>query len=128
VSTDGEGKAPMCGERRYLPADLVQQALRFESPKKQRGADSVERALRCTLQDHGPDLHHALVLELDRAESGAVWARWSGEGRLELVRLPDCPGEDESACNEYVDHPGGHSFQVHDPWGAWQDRLPLPPA
>ncbi len=71
MSTDGEGMAPMCGERRYLAADLVQEALGFESPKKQRGADSVERALRCTLQEHGP---------------------------------------------------------VHDPWGAWQDRLSLPPA
>lgn len=120
---------PICGERRYLPSELGVKALAFETFEARRSGENVERALRCTLEQHSPEhAHHALAMELYGVDTGAVWARWTGEDQVELVKLLDCPGRDGKACNEYEKHPGAHSPAVFDPWGAWHGQLPLPPA
>jgi hypothetical protein len=49
----------------------------------------------------------------------AAWTRWPHGGTPEmLLVLPDCPATDPDAngCSEYEGHPGGHTWQVDDPW------------
>jgi len=112
------GVQPVCGARTYLPTDLVPAALALETSTDRPAVEAdVERNLRCTRQDHDhEDEHTSLVLELDGVDTGSVWARWFYARLPErLVVLPDCPGANGQACSEFEGHPGGHSFEIHDP-------------
>lgn len=116
----------MCGARSYLPADLVSAAIAMEKRRGWAVESDVQRALRCTLQEHpaGQD-HQAFVMELDGVSTGSVWARWADGGTPAGVEtLPDCRGgEDGMPCREAAEHQGGHSSQTHDPLVEIVDRL-----
>lgn len=113
-----DARPPVCGARQYLPGRLVPLALRLET-SRDRPAETadVARGLRCTMQAHGDEVpHYGLVLDLAGAETGSVWTTWAAGSVPELlVVLPDCPGDGGRPCNEWAAHPGGHTWQVHDP-------------
>lgn len=110
---------PVCGERTELPAHLVPLVLALGTPGAVTTAD-VERALRCTLEDHAVSDHYAMVMEL--GSHAAVWTRWiRGRPPAAVLVLLDCPGADPSAadggpCSEFAGHSGGHSNSLADPW------------
>lgn len=111
---------PVCGATAVLPSSLVQQAVALAVPHGGAAAEEAERYLRCCLQSHGSDAHHAFVLELSGAETGAVWARWEAgaPSRFVVKVLPDCPATDQvthEPCGEFVGHHGGHTYQLADP-------------
>lgn len=76
-------------------------------------------ALRCVLETHaGP---HADLL-LDVRTDAALWACWPQDGFPDRVQwLPDCPSADQrpggtgDGCCHFLDHPGGHSWEITDP-------------
>jgi hypothetical protein len=110
---------PVCGERAYLSIELVDKALEFAAGGSVGPAD-VERQLRCTLQEHTTGDHFAFVVDLDGRDTGSVWARWV-QGRLpaSVVVLPDCDatgGSRSEPCCEFDGHPGGHTYELADPW------------
>jgi hypothetical protein len=108
----------VCGARGYLPEDLVNVALRFESRPGETQVPDVSRHLRCTLQPHPGLQHHAIVMELAGVETGAVWAHWSDrQFPRELDVYPDCPrgADSPSPCTLFAGHPGRCSHELHDP-------------
>ena len=117
---------PVCSARAYLPEALVADVLAFEKGPGEADSAQVNRQLRCTLEDHGDTgLHHAIVMELDGPDRGAVWARWMADRLMsphgfpgDVLVLPNCPEQDggRQACREAAGHRGGHSWQVDDPW------------
>ena len=121
-------RPPVCSARAYLPEELADHALAYETAPGEGGLELVQRQLRCTLEDHGDQgLHYAIVMELDGPDTGAVWARWMADRLIsprsfqgELVALKDCDeqGGARQACREHAGHQGGHSWQVEDPWVA----------
>jgi hypothetical protein len=119
--TTAPAPAAVCGAVAYLPLHLLGAALAFAAPGTAQPAD-VERYLRCTLQAHPEGAHFALVMELDGADTGSVWTRWTtGEPPAILTVLPDCSAaraEDGEPCCEWQEHPGGHSYEVADTWPA----------
>ncbi|WP_157856169.1 hypothetical protein [Actinacidiphila yeochonensis] len=80
--------------------------------------EDVERQLRCGLQSHESSEHCAFVVELDGADAGAVWTRWTdGTCPSALMVLPDCAATDKASrepCGEFGGHPGGHTYQLVD--------------
>lgn len=114
------GLLPVCGAHRALPERFAAAARALAPP----GGDEpafVERDLRCVLQAHSAGGHHAYVMHLDGPDTGSVWACWDGaEGPMSLGVLPDCravaPAPLDEACCQYADHPGGHCFELTDPW------------
>jgi DNA-binding XRE family transcriptional regulator len=62
------------------------------------------------------------VLDLPGRETGALWTHWTrGHHPGSLLLLPDCPATDHRTgrpCCEYARHPGGHTYQLTDPWHA----------
>lgn len=111
-------RSAVCGERTRLPDRLVAAALESASGT---GPDDVERHLRCTLEDHARGDHVAFVAERPGAHAGSVWARWTrGNAPADVVVLADCdatgPGPAREPCGEYGGHPGGHTWQLGDPW------------
>lgn len=110
----------LCGERTALPASLVAAARKF-APPGATSPDDVQRELRCTLEQHPLGDHHAFVMELPGATSGAVWTRWTrGHRPTAVFVLPDCthasPPPSAEPCCEFTAHPGAHSWQLHDAW------------
>lgn len=121
---------PVCGQRARLTDRLVAAALEC-APAGSASADDVERDLRCTLQAHATGGHHAFVLDLDGRDTGAVWARWEGSGGSPALTVrPDCPARTPlppgDACCQYADHPGGHSYELTDPWQVGTADHPRP--
>ncbi|WP_225850921.1 hypothetical protein [Streptomyces sp. HPF1205] len=112
---------PICGERTYLPAELMGRALELAAGGTVGSVD-VERQLRCTLQAHTIGDHFAFVVELDGGHAGSVWARWTrGHSPAGVVVLPDCEatsGSTAEPCCEFAGHPGGHTFELADPWAS----------
>lgn len=111
---------PVCGARRRLPQQLVAAAQAL-APPGDGGLPPVDRDLRCVLQAHTAGAHHAYVMHLDGRDTGSVWVRWDGPGSpLGLAVLPDCgasaPEPLDEACCQYADHPGGHCYELTDPW------------
>ncbi|MFJ5614253.1 hypothetical protein ACIQCJ_33360 [Streptomyces sp. NPDC093221] len=111
---------PVCGARRLLPDQLVPAARAFAPPDTTE-PEHVDRDLRCVLQAHAAGDHHAYVMHIDGRDTGSVWARWDrSEGPLALTVLPDCrvraPEPLDEGCCQYADHPGGHCYELTDPW------------
>lgn len=111
--------ATICGERTYLPVELLGRTLEFAAGGTVGSVD-VERQLRCTLQDHATGDHFAFVVELDGRDAGSVWTRWTrGRSPAAVLVLPDCDATSRSTaepCFEFADHPGGHTYELADPW------------
>ena len=60
-------------------------------------------------------------MHIDGQDTGSVWARWScSNDPLSLTVLPDCralaPAPLDEGCCQYADHPGGHCYELTDPW------------
>ena len=114
-------RPPICDVRVRLPLELARTALAWA--QKSTYDPTEIQDLRCTLEAHTAGHHYAHVI--DMAATTAGWTRWpQGAGPEALLVLPDCPatGPDKDACSEYEGHPGGHTWQVDDPWN------PLPPS
>lgn len=105
----------VCGSQVLLPLALIVGALDMETVAGVAELTDVDSAPTCTMQLDHADGHHGVVLDLDGATTGAVWAVWADYGAPHLVVLPDCPGRGDQACGSYAAHPGGHSWQLHDP-------------
>jgi hypothetical protein len=108
-------RPPICDARVRLPLELARTAQVWA---KKPAYDPTElQELRCTLEAHAASDHYAHVVEMTTTTGG--WTRWPGGGspRVLLV-LSDCPatGPGKDACSEYEGHPGGHTWQVNDPW------------
>ncbi|MEU4950752.1 hypothetical protein [Streptomyces lavendulae] len=73
--------------------------------------------MQCTLETHGGP--HAEML-CDNRPGVALWVRWT-DHPTELVWLRDCPVADTDpsgtgdACSLFVEHPGGHTWEITDP-------------
>lgn len=108
---------PVCGSLADLPAALRDAADALTAVEDVEPSD-VEPKLRCVLQAHVEGDHEALVQELTGVHSGSVWTSWSdGQGPAELVVRSDCSARrTDDACCSYAHHPGGHSYEVSDPW------------
>jgi hypothetical protein len=105
-----------CGERALLPERLARGA--SELAHGARDADA-ERHLRCVLEAHTTGDHRAFVLE--GAAAGSVCTRWTrGNPPDAVFVLPDCgttgPAPVREPCCEFRGHPGGHTWQLTDPW------------
>jgi len=115
-------RPPICDTRVRLPLELARTALAWAQKPACEIAEI--RDLRCTLEAHIDGDHYAHVI--DMAATTAGWTRWpqSGGGPEILLVLPDCPatGPDKDACSEYEGHPGGHTWQVDDPWNPLQSE------
>lgn len=109
----------VCGSRVGLPTHLVVDTLRL-APLQSGELDPVQRELRCVLEEHHDGPHHGLVRELDGADTGSVWAPWhTGAEPAGVVRLADCDADSAGGavvCEEFAGHPGGHTWQMADPW------------
>lgn len=109
---------PVCGVPTMLPLALFVGALDMETVPGCADITDVEEHPVCLLQTHPLGPHYGIVMELDGPDTGAVWAVWSDKGSPHLVVLPDCNGttpDRMDACCHYAGHPGGHSYQLHDP-------------
>lgn len=115
------GRAPtpdpptICSAMTVLPDPLARTALAWTGDHHGDPADI--RDLRCTLESHTGGYHYALVHDV--AGNTAVWSRWpQGSIPDTLLVLPDCLAThpDHGGCSEYEGHPGGHTWQLHDPW------------
>lgn len=108
-------RSPICSTLVTLPDLLARTALAWAEDRHVVPADI--RGLRCTLERHPAGHHYAMVHAV--AATTAVWTRWPHDGTPEtLLVLPDCPAThaEHGGCCEYEGHPGGHSWQLHDPW------------
>lgn len=108
----------VCGAQTMLPLALLVGALDMETARGRADITDVEEQPACLLQAHPLGAHHGIVMELDGPDTGAVWAVWSDGGSPHLVVLPDCNGATSNrmdACCHYAEHPGGHSYELHDP-------------
>jgi len=109
----------VCGSRAGLPTYLVVDVLAL-APLRSGELDGVQRELRCVLEVHHDGPHFGLVREVEGADSGSVWARWHAyDAPREVLRLADCDGADRDGadvCEEFAEHPGGHTWQLADPW------------
>lgn len=116
---------PVCGEPSYLPEHLVAVALAFAAPGAVEVLD-VDRELRCVLQAHTSGDHRALVVELPGRDTGSVWTHWNPAlGPDALAKRPDCPAAiEEEVCCAYTGHPGAHTYELTDPWGAFMPAAP----
>ncbi|WP_073494668.1 hypothetical protein [Actinacidiphila paucisporea] len=106
----------ICGQRALLPPHLVSAALSFGPGTE---IADVQQSLRCSLEEHITGDHHAFVKHLDGPDTGSVWARWScGQLAGTVVVLPDCRAASAGLepCSEFADHPGSHTYDIHDPW------------
>jgi hypothetical protein len=108
---------PVCGRWVWLPERQVPAAVAY-APAGAASADDVDRDLRCGLQAHATGRHLAYVMDLDGRDTGSVWAGWEDGGVPVLAVLPDCPAcrPPGDACCLYGEHPGGHSYELADPW------------
>lgn len=108
-------RPPICDARVRLPLDLARTAQVWAQKPMCEPAEIQD--LRCTLEAHAAGDHYAHLIDMAATTGG--WTRWSGGGSPEvLLVLPDCPGTgpDKDACSEYEGHPGGHTWQLDDPW------------
>jgi hypothetical protein len=118
----GPGSLSICGQCVTLPTSLVLTALRYA------GRPEVEpweiRDVRCTLQAHATGDHYAFVV--DTTATTSAWTRWNQSAGPQVVLvLPDCPttgSETGTVCAEYEFHPGGHTWQIDDPWNPVEPR------
>lgn len=113
-----DGRPRICGDQVLLPIALFLGALQMETQPGAATLDDVTEAPTCTLQQDHTGAHHGLVLSLAGRDTGAVWAVWTPLICVRLMVLPDCPEAREDrmrGCCQYLDHPGGHTWQVHDP-------------
>ena len=119
-------RLPVCKAGRTLPEQLMAVACAFD-PSGTTEPEDVEHDLRCVLQAHNAGDHHAYVMHLKGADTGSVWARWEhrsgGNGAdapIALTVLPDCrvraPEPLDETCCQYADHPGGHCYDLTNPW------------
>jgi hypothetical protein len=112
-------KRPACGSRAYLPTVLVPLAVGLAPAGSGEPAD-VQRQLRCVLEEHHEGPHYGFVLDLEGIGTGAVWTRWRTEEEPGAVFvLADCDlgsPDGMDACEEFAGHPGGHTWQLADPW------------
>jgi hypothetical protein len=105
----------ICDARVRLPLELARTALAWA--RKPADDPAEIRYLRCTLEAHTVGDHYAHVTDI--ATDTAGWTRWpQGGSPAILLVLADCPatGPGLDACSEYEGHPGGHTWQVEDPW------------
>jgi hypothetical protein len=112
----GSGRPPICGEQVTISNGLALTAVRYANRPE---IEPIEiRDVRCTLQAHPTGDHYGFIVNTG-ATTGA-WTRWNGNVAPQVVLvLPDCPATDpeqDQACAEYESHPGGHTWQVDDPW------------
>ncbi|MBM9508077.1 hypothetical protein [Actinacidiphila acididurans] len=114
-------RAPICSTLTVLPDPLARTALAWAGDP--HGVPADIRDLRCTLQHHTTGHHYAMVNAV--ADNSAVWTRWPHDGTPDsLLVLPDCPAThpEHGHCCEYEGHPGGHTWQLHDPWNPTTSR------
>ncbi|MFJ9111051.1 hypothetical protein [Streptomyces sp. NPDC102283] len=97
-----------CARWHRLPLDLAR-----EAGSKAPGGH-LDRAVRCHLSTHEGDEHHGFLTELD-AYGTALWLRWCGRDKVEVVTLPDCPalstGRDRDGCRLFADHIQQHTWE-----------------
>jgi hypothetical protein len=108
----------VCGESMLLPLQLLVKALDMEREPGAADLTDVIELSECLLQQQHLGAHHGLVMELDGPDTGAVWVVWTDGGTPFLIVHPDCPGETpdgREGCGAWEDHPGGHTFELHDP-------------
>ncbi|MGW6457567.1 hypothetical protein ACWF94_16890 [Streptomyces sp. NPDC055078] len=90
-------------------------------PEEAKNPEGMERDLRCPLEDHQDQrTHSALAWVLKDASKGEMWVSWDEAGQVMVRVRPDCPaltgdGVHDEACGLFLDHPGGHSFELLDP-------------
>lgn len=125
----------ICGDQTLLPIALLLGALQMETQPGAADLDDVNEIPVCTLQQHHAGAHHGLVLSLAGPDTGAVWAVWTPLVCVRLMVIPDCPesrADGMRGCCQYLDHPGGHTWEVYDPLQAAAEqavaRMPLLPA
>lgn len=108
-----------CGERTSLPDELAAKALAFGGGSDV-GPGDVQTDVRCTLQVHATGDHFALVRDLEGIDTGSVWTSWiRGHRPADVFVLSDCNAVQDRThepCCEFTDHPGGHTFDIADPW------------
>lgn len=111
---------PICGELTHLPEHLVRAAIAVAAPAHARTED-VGRDLRCTLERHVIGDHFAFVLDRGLTTT-SVWTRWTrGNQPGDVFVQSDCdtassPETGREPCGEFAGHPGGHTFDIDDPW------------
>ncbi|MFI0718234.1 ATP-binding protein [Streptomyces sp. NPDC021224] len=117
-------RLPVCGERARLPRHLVPRAV-FLATANAVAEAGIETDLRCSLQAHTGDEHHAFVMHIDGVDTGSVWTSWFRNGipaavevRADCEVVSGCARGSEPCC-EFDGHPGAHSFDVDDLWGPW---------
>jgi hypothetical protein len=126
TTTTGAAGRPVCGERAYLRPETALAAGQLAPDPALVQPSDIERHLRCTLEQHGTGDHYAFVMDLDGVTTGSVWTRWNrGHAPTVVLVQPDCPGTSpdprQEPCCEFADHPGGHTWQLADPWRAAPD-------
>jgi hypothetical protein len=108
----------VCSATVLLPIALLVGAVDMEPAPGRAELSDVEERPVCTIQGDHDGAHYGLVMNLDGPTSGAVWAVWTSGGAPHLIVLPDCPASASTgmdACEHFEAHPGGHSWQLHDP-------------
>ena len=114
----------VCGEDVMLTSGLIARAAAMVADPLR---DDIEEQPVCYLQADHDGAHHGAVLALPGPTTGSVWAVWVQGSGSELLVLPDCEGTTGSgmdACTHHGGHPGGHSFELHDPM-SWSARPPV---
>jgi hypothetical protein len=110
-----------CGDLAGLPPVLVSAALMFAPRDPDEGGDDVMRLLRCPLERYHEGQHYTMVRDLTGVDTGSVWTRWwSDERPATVLVLPDCGAHSAGrrrVCEEFAGHPGGHTWELDDPWG-----------
>ncbi|MGW6459448.1 hypothetical protein ACWF94_26565 [Streptomyces sp. NPDC055078] len=110
----------ICGEETPVSRSLVRIMFHLR-PEEAKNPEGMERELRCLLEDHQDQrTHSALAWVLTDASKGEMWVSWAEAGQVMVQVRPDCPavtghGVQDEACGLFLDHPGGHSFELLDP-------------
>ncbi|MCB5166872.1 hypothetical protein LG634_18740 [Streptomyces bambusae] len=103
----------VCGASIERDEDAFRALLRFMI------GDSFQRSsrYRCTLEQHDGE-HHACVYDPGKPQRVSLWLRWANDRpELSLRWVRDCPAASEAGdgCCQYIDHQGGHTWEVTDP-------------
>jgi len=132
MTTDTPHGPRVCYDTTPLPLALLAAAPRMDPTSTRRPEDVEERAV-CSLEEWHGGSHYGLALDLPGEDTGSVWAVWSGETPVLLLR-PDCPASSADGmdgCGLFAGHSGRHTWELYDREAAiaWArlagSRLPL---
>ncbi|MGW6461738.1 hypothetical protein ACWF94_38370, partial [Streptomyces sp. NPDC055078] len=110
----------ICGAETPLSGPLIRGMFHLR-PEEANDPEGMALELRCPLEDHQDQrTHSALAWVLKDASKGEMWVSWAEPGYVVVQVRPDCPalsgpGVHDEACGLFLDHPGGHSFELLDP-------------